>query len=421
MINNKNNIPDGFHNAVMDAFKEIDTMSNSKKQQNKTRVLKITAVAAVSAILLSVSAFAYTEISEWLEKTGRYSATVTNDDIDFNEAPENVKLEFGYLSDDFSVSEAPYKYNYKGGSGLSFNIFKMDAPNKQEYKNVISTEKTTFGENEAEILTLNENEMSLALIYFKNQGVVVECFFNNHIPREELNKILSNLKVAEATEEDSFVYDYESVPHSEAFIADTPETEKIIKFGEVCENGWDFENDAYYNIKVVKAEVLNNVNGIDEKYIRSLNELNEVTSSDGTLKGYNREEVIYGDGVNTIDTIKDVKFVERKLVAVTIEATNTNNTAGSLSCSYDLVTDSKNSVATEIFAIVSDNDSNSRFNFVSIDANDTKTLTIYYIVDADIDFNNLYLFSRRENLTGNFSALLSIGRLSEWKKLQLLF
>ena len=52
MINNKNNIPDGFHNAVMDAFKEIDTMSNSKKQQNKTRVLKITAVAAVSAILI---------------------------------------------------------------------------------------------------------------------------------------------------------------------------------------------------------------------------------------------------------------------------------------------------------------------------------------------------------------------------------
>ncbi|MBQ5884177.1 MAG: hypothetical protein IIW72_06580, partial [Clostridia bacterium] len=278
MINNKNNIPDGFHNAVMDAFKEIDTMSNSKKQQNKTRVLKITAVAAVSAILLSVSAFAYTEISEWLEKTGRYSATVTNDDIDFNEAPENVKLEFGYLSDDFSVLEAPYKYNYKGGSGLSFNIFKMDAPNKREYKNVISTEKTTFGENEAEILTLNENEMSLVLVYFEEKGVVVECFFNNHIPREELNKVLGNLKVVEATEEDSFVYDYESVPHSEAFIADAPETEKIVKFGEVCENGWDFENDAYYNIKVVKAEVLDNVNGIDEKYIRSLNELNEVTS-----------------------------------------------------------------------------------------------------------------------------------------------
>lgn len=391
MINNKNNIPDGFHNAVMDAFKEIDTMSNSKKAINKTRVLKITAVAAVSAILLSISAFAYTEISEWLEKTGRYSATVTNDDIDYNEAPENAKLDLGYLSDDFSVSEAPYKYNYKGGIGLSFNIFKMDAPNKREYKNVISTEKTTFGENEAEILTLNENEMSLALIYFKNQGVVVECFFNNHIPREELNKVLGNLKVVEATEEDSFVYDYESVPHSEAFIADTPETEKIIKFGEVCENGWDFENDAYYNIKVVKAEVLNNVNGIDEKYIRSLNELNEVTSSDGTLKGYNREEIIYGDGVNTIDTIKDVKFVERKLVAVTIEATNTNNTAGSLFCStYSLVTDNTH-ITHEAFALTSENDTDSRFYFVSVDANSQKQVTIYYLVDGDVDFNNLYL------------------------------
>ena len=391
MINNKNNIPDGFHNAVMDAFKEIDTMSNSKKQQNKTRVLKITAVAAVSAILLSVSAFAYTEISEWLEKTGRYSATVTNDDIDYNKAPENVKLELSYLSDDFSVLEAPYKYNYKGGSGLSFNIFKMDAPNKQEYKNVISTEKTTFGENEAEILTLNENEMSLALIYFEEKGVVVECFFNNHIPREELNKILSNLKVVEATEEDSFIYDYESVPHSEAFIADIPETEEIIKFGEVCENGWDFDNDAYYNIKVVKAEVLDNVNGINEKYIRSIDELNEITNSDGTLKGYNREEVILGDGVNTIDTIKDVTYVERKLVAVTIEATNINNTAGSLFCSnYSLVTNDTH-ITHEAFAITSENDTDSRFYFVSVDANSQKQVTIYYLVDGDIDFKNLYL------------------------------
>lgn len=392
MINNKNNIPDGFHSAVMDAFKEIDVMSNSKKQQSKNRVIKIIAVAAVSSILLSVSAFAYTEISEWLEKTGRYSATVTNDDIDYNEAPENVKLELEYLSDDFSVLEAPYKYNYKGGIGLSFNIFKMDAPNKREYKNVISTEKTTFGENEAEILTLNENEMSLALIYFEEKGVVVECFFNNHIPREELNKVLGNLKVVETTEEDNFIYDYESVPHSEAFIANTPETEKIIKFGEVCENGWDFDNDAYYNIKVVKAEVLDNVNGINEKYIRSIDELNEITNSDGTLKGYNREEVILGDGVNTIDTIKNVTYVERKLVAVTIEATNTNNTAGSLFCStYDLVNASNISITDEAFAIISENDTDSRFYFVSVNANSQKQVTIYYLVDGDVDFNNLYL------------------------------
>ena len=391
MINNKNNIPDGFHNAVLDAFKEIDSMNNSTKQNNKNRVVKIVAVAAVTSVLLSISAFAYTEISEWLEKTGRYSTTVTNDDIDYNEAPENAKLELGYLSDDFSILEAPYKYNYKGGSGLSFNIFKIDAENKREYKNVITTEKTTFGENEAEILTLNENEMSLALIYFKNQGVVVECFFNNHIPREELNKILTNLKVVEATEEDSFVYDYESVPHSEFFVADTPQTEKIIKSGEICENGWDFDNDAYYNIKVVKAEILDNVNGIDKNNIRSTEEFSEIVNADGTLKGYNREEIIYGDGVNTIDTIKDVTFVERKLVAVTIEATNINNTAGSLFCStYSLVTDNTH-VTHEAFALTAENDTDSRFYFVSVDANSNKQVTIYYLVDGDVNFNNLYL------------------------------
>ncbi len=391
MINNKNNIPDGFHNAVLDAFQEIEVMSNSTKQTNKSRVLKVVAVAAVSGILLSISAFAYTEISNWLEKTGRYSATVNNSELEYNEAPEYAKVELGYLGDGFTELEPPYKYNYNGEAGLSFNIFRMDSERKNEYKNVISTEKTSFGENEAEILTLNENKMSLALIYFEEKGVVVECYFNNHIPKDELNKILSDLKVVEATEDDALTYDYESVPHSEYFVDDTPQTEKIVKFGESCENGWDFETNAYYNIKVVKAEVLDNVNGIDKSDLHSAEKFNSIVNKDGTLKGYNREEIIYGDGINSIDTIKDVKFVDRKLVAVTIEATNINNTAGSLFCStYSLVTNNT-PVTHEAFALSSENDTDSRFYFVSVDANSQKQVTIYYLVDGDVDFNNLCL------------------------------
>lgn len=391
MINNKNNIPDGFHNAVLDAFQEIEVMSNSTKQTNKSRVLKVVAVVAVSGILLSISAFAYTEISNWLEKTGRYSATVNNSELEYNEAPEYAKVELGYLGDGFTELEPPYKYNYNGEAGLSFNIFRMGSERKNEYKNVISTEKTSFGENEAEILTLNENKMSLALIYFEEKGVVVECYFNNHIPKDELNKILSDLKVVEATEDDALTYDYESVPHSEYFVDDTPQTEKIVKFGESCENGWDFETNAYYNIKVVKAEVLDNVNGIDKSDLHSAEKFNSIVNKDGTLKGYNREEIIYGDGINSIDTIKDVKFVDRKLVAVTIEATNINNTAGSLFCStYSLVAGNTH-ITHEAFALSSENDTDSRFYFVSVDANGTQTVTIYYLVDGDIDFNNLYL------------------------------
>ena len=98
------------------------------------------------------------------------------------------------MPDGITELEPPYKYDYNGDAGLSFNIFRMGSERKNEYKNVISTEKTSFGENEAEILTLNENKMSLALIYFEEKGVVVECYFNNHIPKDELNKILSNLR-----------------------------------------------------------------------------------------------------------------------------------------------------------------------------------------------------------------------------------
>ncbi len=391
MINNKNNIPDGFHNAVLDAFQEIDSMSNNTKQINKNRVLKVVAVAAVSGILLSISAFAYTEISNWLEKTGKYSATVDNSEIDYAQAPENAKIELGYLPDEFTEFEPPYKYHYNGEAGLSFNMFRMGSERKNEYKNVISTEKTTLGENEAEILTLNENRMSLALIYFEKEGVVVECYFNNHIPKDELNKILCNLKVVETTEDDALTYDYESVPHSEFFVPDAPETEKIIKPGEICENGWDFETNAYYNIKVVKAEVLDNANGIEKNDIRNIDEIKNIVNEDGTLKGYNREKITYGDGVNSIDTIKDVRFTERKLVAVTIEANNINNTVGSLFCSTYSLVDNQNIISTEAFALTSENDSNPQFYFVSVDANGTQTVTIYYLVDGDVDFNNLYL------------------------------
>ena len=125
MVNNKNNIPDGFHNAVLDAFQEIDSMSNSTKQINKNRVLKVVAVAAVSGILLSISAFAYTEISNWFEKTGKYSATVNNSEIDYNEAYEYAKIELGYLPDEFTEFEPPYKYHYNGEAGLSLNMFRM--------------------------------------------------------------------------------------------------------------------------------------------------------------------------------------------------------------------------------------------------------------------------------------------------------
>ena len=40
---------------------------------------------------------------------------------------------------------------------------------------------------------------------------------------------------------------------------------------------------------------------------------------------------------------------------------------------------------------VGENDTDSRFYFVSVDANEQKQVTVYYLVDSDVDFNNLYL------------------------------
>lgn len=390
-MSNKN-IPQGFHNAVRDAFKEVEAMEKPVKKG--TGALKTVITVVLCIMLFSVTAFACNEIYNlWFEKTGDYSGKITTQDIEFQTAPEYVTLEFEYLPQDFTVFEAPYKYHYKGEFGLSFNLWKMSSVDKNEYKNIIATESTTFSGNTAEILTINGSEAKLALIYFENMGVVVECYFNKSIPQQEINAVLNGLSLIETTVDNALVYDGTNDVVSKPWVGESALPVNV------CEEAIDYDiaTGAKYKIKIVESNMLDNIRGIDRSYMLE-DFVSEFADENGNLKEYRRENIVYGDGENTLDYVESVETVGRKVVAVTYEIENISDVAGEAYCNLNLCDSKLNFIKTELFAISGQDGESNRFYYVPIEAGEKKTVTVYSVVDDDIDFNDLYVYVMYKNI-----------------------
>lgn len=395
------NIPEGFHNAVKDALKEVETIPISP--QKDKRLIKSLFVALVIIALMSVTVFACSEIYNiWFKNTGKYSWELNNDEVEFQVAPEYVTLEFDYLPMEFTVLEAPYKYNYNGGFGLSFNLWKMSSVDKSEYKNIINTEAISFSGNTAEILTINNSDAKLALIYFENMGVVVECFYNKKIPQTEIKAILDGLHLVETTADNAIIYDGINPGTSQPWVEDNPSSTKIIEKGDVYSYCNDTVTGAQFTVKVIKSELMDNVNSIDKSYINSNIDISTYVDENGNLKAYERENIVYGDGINSIDIVESVEMVGRKIVAVTLEIENVSSVDGSINTALGLCNNKCNYYTSEPFAVSGQNGKSNRFYFVNVSATEKKTVTIYSLVDDDIDFNDLYI------LMGNDNCLLSI-------------
>ena len=395
MMNKK--VPDSFHNAVTEAIKEVENMNSHKMSNNK--VLRRTLTVLIAAVLLSCTAFACSEVyNTWFQKTGNYSGKVEVTDNKAN-IPDNISFELGYLPEGMSVSktEAPYKYDYNGGFGLSFNFWRADSLEKNQYKNIVSTESLVVEDKNVEILTINNTDNKLALIYFEDIGVIVECYYNGAIDNGDIIKIIENFKIIETNESNAVVFDGTNKGASLPADYVSSDVVKFYKMGEVCKNGYDMSNNASFSVKIVDCKILDNADSINKENVNPSLEIEKYIDSEGNVKQYVREDVEYGDGVNTLDTIIRSETVERKIVAVTMNIENTCGNDGELACSFRLRNKNGDYVATEIFAL-SGQKADSRFYFVKIDAGQSKTLTAYYIVDEDVDFNDVYTVIENFNI-----------------------
>ncbi len=392
------NVPSGFHSAMADAFKEVEATQIPVKTGG--RAVRTVVAVLMCVTLVSVTAFAANEIyNKWFKKTGEYSGKITTEDVSFQSAPEYVKLEFDYLPEEFTEFEAPYKYNYNGGFGISFNLWKMSSVDTNGYKNITATEETVFGGNQAQILTINGSEAKLALIYFEDMGTVVECYFNKNIPQEEVKAVLNGLRLVETTADNALIYDGTNTGTSQPWVDDAKLPVRVCDFGSVYEYDYDIATGAQYTVKVVKTEVLDNVNGMDKNCIWKDFTKSEYIDENGYLKDYVRENIIYGDGVNTVDVVESTELVGRKIVAVTVEVENVNNTDGEFYSRFPLCNEAAELMKAEQIAVSGQDGTSNRMYFVNMGAGEKKTVTVYNIVDADIDFDDLYVFMQHHDMT----------------------
>ena len=385
------NIPDGFRNAIEETFKELEATEPKKKTG---RVVKTTIAVLLCLAVVSVSAVACNELyNKWFKKTGEYSGKLSVEEVSFSQAPDYVKLDFGYMPEGFVPSEPPYKYSYNAEFGLSFNLWKMSSVDTNEYKNIVAVENAVFGTNEGEILTIKDSPAKLALIYFEDMGTVVECYFNKDIPYQQVKAVLDNMSLVEAGEEDALTYDGTNTGTSQPWVDDTNLPVNV------CEQAYDYDiaTWAKYSVKIVDAYLLDNIRAIDESCMLE-DFVCEFTDENGNLKEYQRENVIYGDGVNTLDYVESVETVGRKVVAITYEIENVNDITGEFYCNLVLCDSKLSFIQTESFAVSGQNDESKRFYYVPIEAGEKKTVTVYSVVDDDIDFDDVYVYMQYKNI-----------------------
>lgn len=386
------NVPEGFRSAMDDAFREINNEQGSCKKSG--RAVKTMVAVLVSLAVVSVSALACNEIyNKWFKKTNEYSGKISNEAVAFVQAPDYVKLSFGYMPEGFEATEPPYKYSYNGEFGISFNLWKMSSVDTNEYKNITDTQNAVFGGNQAQILTINGSEAKLALIYFENMGAVVECWFNKNISYEIIKSVLDNMTLVEASENDSMIYDGTNTGTSQPWVDNTRLPINV------CKEAYDYDiaTWAKYSIKIVDACTLNNIKTIDEGCMLK-DFVSEFADENGDLKEYERENIVYGDGVNAIDRVESAETVGRRVVAITYEIENVNNTAGEFYCNLNLCNSDLSFVQTEAFAVSGQDAKSNRFYYVPVGAGESKTITVYYVVDADIDFDDLYTHLLYKNI-----------------------
>lgn len=341
---NKNDYPDipsEFHTCVCHTLENLPNDNFIAHHSKKTATYMILIAAAI-AVLATITVFAGGKIHEqWIEKTN-YKVDISVP-AQVVEKPY-VNLKFNYLPEGL-VKADEYHYNSKNNSsGLSLSLFKLDDKETMEIKYSVGYQEREFGNNKGAIITKPDNfdYNRELIIYFENDGYLFRCYVSKGISDEELEKIAAGVELVETDEAHAFNYDSNREQESqldetcrkqyEMQINEkhTFSTTDVIGLGEEFINlatySDDTADDGVFNARIDKIEILDNVSNFNQKGFREgILEQKNLCDQNGNVLSYNRQEIIRGDGINSVDEVISQQNMKRKFIYVTITITNTSN------------------------------------------------------------------------------------------------
>lgn len=340
----------------------IETMSEGKDV--KRGYLKALAMAAAAGlVLLPVGGYAAGKIADFYKQNTKQDgyqvevAVEKNKTDDTSEEMNWVKLSCelpeGYTmekeEEDTGWYNLLWKDGWDSGKNVSFDLMKADTKEGMStlwWGNVKEAEDVTVSGNKATYLHFSGIEGSVyedekekrtyythsLVVFYEEQGYVVEYYAMKGISREELIQLAENIELTNCKKEEADEYCLLSQEHEEPsrekeVPLDLPgKAENSIPANKVHAAG---ETVSYGGIDytVKDVQVLDSIAGLKKECFNDcmgiMNRKDEFCESDGTLKSYLRETVEYGDGYQEpTEKVVDTGEVSLRFVKVQIEAVN---------------------------------------------------------------------------------------------------
>ena len=248
-----------------------------------------------------------------------------------------VKLVFNYLPagsetlpGDDSKYYVPSDEN-ESAHGISPILNKLDTNEDIVFSTLSSLSASEFmaGENRAYIVKKDSSFEYDKMLYviFEKEHYLVEAYLGFDITEDEVHKIAEGITLEETNEENATTAVSLSKNDPKKEIDGEAEiTSKLpssyYKTGEVLPS-----SDLYSDCKmtVEKVEFFDSINGFDAKNFSPIGDMSTFVDDSGKLKTCERNEWVYGDGVNTLSKIINTETVGRKFVYVTVSVTNSSD------------------------------------------------------------------------------------------------
>ena len=332
-----------------------------------------------------------------------------------------VKLVFNYLPagsttypGDDSEYYVPSDEN-ESAHGISPILNKLDSDEDMIFSTLSSMSTVEFmaGENPAYLVKKDSSFEYDKMLYviFEKEHYLVEAYLGFEITEEEAKKIAAGIALEETDEENAtFAVSLSKVDAEEAkkmaagIELEITEQDKLpssyYKTGEVLPC-----SDLYPDCKVSveKVEFFDSINGFDQKYFSSPEDISTFADNSGKLKTYDRNKWFYGDGITTLDKIIDTQTVGRKFVYVTVNVTNSSDRDENDFSVYNTLMfinekeDGRLEIAEDnydnqyfepqYFDASSSNNKSKSFFYTKIPAGETITYHIGYFIDDDLTDN----------------------------------
>ena len=399
------------------------------KAKRRRAPIKLIAVIAALIVAIPVGVFAAGRLS------GMNVTEVGNYAVKFEIDPEAVKSSPKYVK--FTVT-APNGYKSSGfGDGTVFtredndeafvgflltrpeggdtdDDLMMNITNKEERE--INGRAVLFADDAGYAETKGESMLRYAVYFEPDVNILVTCIYSSSVDREDVAEFISESSVSEGTKGDHTEY---QLP----FKLDDEDKNSIKEMLENFSINYELINEGEYlsdqNNEKVKFAVGNfrytdNVKDFKKADFTFEDSYSKHIAKDGSLIPQKRETWKHGDGINSIDELEKTEYINQKLLLIDVTYRNTGTAAADIFPDFNcgavyldklgekLVNNPDESRLGGINCYVQNSGKQEEF---SLEAGDTRTVTIGFMIDEDLMDKTYIMFSSIFSSDDDFSNI----------------